>query len=63
MIDVATSTAIDVVTKRSVNPFLLNASRVYKVYSLIEPTAGIYWALRISAYSDAVEIVAHEMIV
>jgi len=63
LIDVATSTAVDVVTKRSINPILRGAGRAYKVYSLIEPSVGIYNAIRISAYSDAFGIAAHEMMV
>jgi hypothetical protein len=62
-IDVATSAAIDVITKRSINPVIRGAGGAYKVYSLTNPAIGIHNCLRISAYSDALGILAHEVVV
>ena len=63
LIDVATSSAVDVGTQRTVNPNLRAVGQAYRVYSVIKPAIDIAQAFRIVAYSDVAGILANEIIV
>lgn len=62
-IDVAISTGIDVVSKRSTNPLIKGAGATYKVFTLISTIDGAYEAIRICAYTDAAQLIAQDAIV
>jgi len=63
LLDLGLSTGVDVLSKRAANPAIRGASRSYKVYALISPIGAAYNALRISAYSDAAQLIAQEAII
>lgn len=63
VIEAATTTAVDVVTRRSVDPKIRFAGKTWKTFSLADKVVGVENAIRISAYSDAAGIVANELVV
>jgi hypothetical protein len=63
LIDVATSTGVDVVTKRNIDPRMRGLGRAYRVYSLVRPSLEISNAIRVVAYTDLMAIVCQELIV
>ena len=63
LIDAATSTAIDVLAKRTVDPRIKMAGRAWRVYSLLSTTFDLESAWRIAAYSDVGQIIFSEIVV
>ena len=61
LVEAATTTAIDVVTRRSINPKIRMAGQIWRAYSLLNKTVGAYESVRIAAYSDAAGIIAGEL--
>lgn len=62
-IDVAVSTGVDVLSRRAANPVIRGAANLHKVYSLVSTVDRAYGALRISAYSDAANLIGQEAII
>jgi len=63
LIDTVTSTAVDVVTKRTLDPRIKLAGHAWRAFSLVDHAFDVYGAYRIAAYSDAVNIIASEIVV
>lgn len=63
LVEAATTTAIDVITKRTVDPKVRFAGRTWKALSLADKVYDVQEAIRISAYSDAAGIIAGEIVV
>lgn len=62
-IDVAISTGVDVLAKRSTSPSIKGAGMTYKAFTLISTINGAYDAIRLFAYTDGVQLVAQDAIV
>ncbi len=62
-IDVAVSTGVDVLSQRASNPLVRGAARAHKVYTLISSVEGAYNAIRLSAYSDATQLIGQEAVI
>ena len=63
LVDAVTSTAVDVISQRSIDPRIRMAGRLWRSYSLIEKAVDIHGAIRVAAYSDAAGIIASEVVV
>lgn len=63
LIDTVTSTAVDVVTKRTLDPRIKLAGHAWRAFSLVDKAFDVHGAYRIAAYSDAVNIIASEIVV
>lgn len=63
LIEVATSTSVEVVSRRTIDPRILAAGQAYRVFSIIEPATRIAQAFRVAAYADVASILAYELVV
>lgn len=63
LIDTVSSTAIDVLTRRTLDPRIKLAGHAWRAFSLVDKAFDVYGAYRIAAYSDALEIIASEIVV
>lgn len=63
VIEAATATAVDVISKRSVDPKIRLAGKTWKAFSIADKVLGVENAIRVSAYSDAAGIIANEFVV
>lgn len=63
LFDVVSATAVDVISKRTLDPKIRMAGRIWRAYSLVDVAFDVYGAWRIAAYSDVAGILASEIFV
>ena len=63
LVEATTTTAIDVISRRSIDPKIRMAGRVWRTFSLTDKAFDVHEAIRIAAYSDAAGIVANEIVI
>jgi hypothetical protein len=63
LMDIAVSSAVDVVTRRTSNPTVVSAGRSYNVFSLVSAAKDMHDAYRIASYSEVAGILVREVVV
>lgn len=63
LIEAITSTAVDVLSRRTLDPRIKMAGQAWRVFSLADTALDVYGAYRVAAYTDAFGIIASEIVV
>ena len=63
LLSAATSTAIDVVSQRTIDPNIRRIGQAYRVFGILDATTSVANAIRVAAYYEAASIIANEVFI